>query len=32
MESCVKTHLPTGKGQDALAGLKGALTTLLRQV
>ena len=32
MESCVKTCVHTGKGQDALAGLKGALSTLLRQV
>lgn len=32
METCVKTCVQTGKGQDALGGLKGALTTLLRQV
>ena len=32
METCVRTCVQTGKGQDALGGLKGALTTLLRQV
>ena len=32
METCVKTCAQIGKGQDALSGLKGALTTLLRQV
>ncbi len=32
METCVKTCVKTGKGQDAMGGLKGALTTLLRQV
>lgn len=32
METCVRTCVRTGKGQDALTGLKGALTTLLRQV
>src|SRR5438093_7569150 len=32
METCVKTCVQTGKGQEALGGLKGALTTLLRQV
>ena len=32
METCVKTCIQTGKGQEALTGLKGALTTLLRQV
>jgi DNA-binding FrmR family transcriptional regulator len=31
METCVKTCVQTGKGQDALSGLKGALSTLLRQ-
>ena len=32
METCIRTCLQTGKGQEALGGLKGALTTLLRQV
>lgn len=32
METCVKTCVNTGKGQEALGGLKGAFTTLLRQV
>ena len=32
METCVKACVQTGKGQEALGGLKGALTTLLRQV
>ena len=32
METCVKACIQTGKGQEALGGLKGALTTLLRQV
>ena len=32
METCVRTCIQTGKGQEALGGLKGALTTLLRQV
>ena len=32
METCVKTCVQTGKGQEALDGLKGAFTTLLRQV
>jgi DNA-binding FrmR family transcriptional regulator len=31
METCVRTCVRTGKGQEALAGVKGALTTLLRQ-
>ena len=31
METCVQTCVQTGKGQDALGGLKGALSTLLRQ-
>ena len=31
METCVKTCVQTGKGQEALGGLKAALTTLLRQ-
>lgn len=31
METCVRTCVQTGKGQDALGGLKGALSTLLRQ-
>lgn len=31
METCVKTCVKTGKSQDALVGLKGALSTLLRQ-
>ena len=31
METCVKACVQTGKGQDALVGLKGALSTLLRQ-
>ena len=32
METCVRTCVQTGQGQEALGGLKGALTTLLRQV
>ncbi|MCC6348791.1 MAG: metal-sensitive transcriptional regulator [Candidatus Eisenbacteria bacterium] len=32
METCVTTCVQTGKGQAALGGLKGAFTTLLRQV
>ncbi len=32
METCVRTCVSTGKAQEALGGLKGALTTLLRQV
>ena len=32
METCVRTCVATGKGQEALAGIKGTLTTLLRQV
>ena len=32
METCVRTCVSTGKGEEALAGVKGALTTLLRQV
>ena len=32
METCVRTCVQTGKGQEALGGLKGALATLLRQV
>ena len=32
METCVRACVQTGKGQEALSGLKGALTTLLRQV
>ena len=32
METCVRTCVSTGKGQEALGGLKRALTTLLRQV
>jgi DNA-binding FrmR family transcriptional regulator len=32
METCVKTCVQTGKGHEALGGLKSALTTLLRQV
>ena len=32
METCVRTCVQTGKGQEALGGLKGALTVLLRQV
>lgn len=32
METCVRTCVQTGKGQEALSGLKGTLTTLLRQV
>ena len=32
METCVRTCVSTGKGEQALAGVKGALTTLLRQV
>jgi DNA-binding FrmR family transcriptional regulator len=32
METCVTTCVQTGKGQDALSGLKKSLTTLLRQV
>jgi DNA-binding FrmR family transcriptional regulator len=32
METCVKSCVQTGKGQEALGGLKGALTTMLRQI
>ena len=32
IETCVRTCVSTGKGEEALAGVKGALTTLLRQV
>lgn len=32
METCVRTCVQTGKGQEALGGLKGALSILLRQV
>jgi len=32
METCVKACVQTGKSQEALDGLRGALTTLLRQV
>ncbi len=32
METCVKACVQTGKGQEALGGLRSALTTLLRQV
>ena len=32
METCVKACVQTGKAQEALGGLKGAFTTLLRQV
>ncbi len=32
METCVKTCVQTGKGEEALGGLKGALTTMLRQI
>lgn len=32
MDTCVRTCVQTGKGQEALGGLKGAFTTLLRQV
>jgi len=32
METCVRTCVQTGRGQEALVGLTGALTTLLRQV
>lgn len=32
METCVKACVQTGKGQEALGDLRGALTTLLRQV
>ena len=32
METCVRNCVQTGKGQEALTGLTGALTTLLRQV
>jgi len=32
METCVKTCVQTGRGQEALGGLRGALATLLRQV
>jgi hypothetical protein len=31
-DTCVRTCVSTGKGEEALAGVKGALTTLLRQV
>ena len=32
METCVTSCVRSGKGQEALGGLKAALTTLLRQV
>ena len=32
METCVKDCVQTGKGEEALGGLKAALATLLRQV
>lgn len=32
METCVKTCVQTGRSKEALGGLRGALTTLLRQV
>ncbi len=32
METCVKTCVQTGKGQEALGGLTSALGTLLKQV
>lgn len=32
METCVKTCVQTGRGQEALGGLTSALGTLLRQV
>ena len=32
METCVRTCVSTGKGEEAFAGVKGTLTTLLRQV
>jgi len=32
METCIRACVSTGKGEEALAGVKGALTTLLRQV
>ncbi len=32
METCVRTCVQTGKGPEALGGLKGALTTMLRQM
>lgn len=32
METCVKACVQTGKGKEAMGGLRGALTTLLRQV
>jgi len=32
MGTCVKSCVRTGKGEETLVGLKGALTTLLRQV
>ncbi len=32
METCVKTCVQTGKSQEALGGLKGALTNMLRQI
>ena len=32
MDTCIRTCVQTGKGQEALGGLKGAFTTLLRQV
>lgn len=31
METCVRSCVETGKGQEALGGLKGALSTMLRQ-
>ena len=31
MDTCVRACVQTGKGQGALAGLRGALSTLLRQ-
>ena len=31
METCVRSCVQTGKGQEALGGLKGALSTMLRQ-
>lgn len=32
METCVKSCVGSGRGEEALVGLKGALSTLLRQV
>ena len=32
MDTCARTCVQTGRGQEALGGLKGAFTTLLRQV